>query len=62
LYCKKIYSLPTVDATTRPYRIGTIPTGNGLITLEYTDNEDGRTPFVPYTVSLTVDGERESDV
>ncbi len=59
---KKIYALPSVDANNRSYRIGTISTGNGLITFEYTDNEDGRTAFVPYTVSLTVDGERESDV
>lgn len=59
---KEIYSLPSVDANKRPLGIGTIPTGNGLITLEYTDNEDGRTPFVAYTVSLTIDGERETDV
>lgn len=59
---KKIYALPTVDTNKRPSDIGNVPTGNGLITLEYTDNEDGRAGFVPYTVSLTIDGERETDV
>jgi hypothetical protein len=58
---KKIYALPSVDANNRSYRIGMISTGNGLITFEYTDNEDGRTLFTPYTVSLTIDGERESN-
>ena len=59
---KKIYSLPTVDANNRAYRIGSVATGNGLITLEYTDNADGRTVFSSYIVSLTIDGERETDV
>ena len=59
---KKIYALPSVDANNRSYRIGNIAPGNGLITLEYTDVEDGRTGFAPYIVSLTIDGERETDV
>ncbi len=58
---KKIYALPSVDANNRPYRIGNIATGNGLITFEYTDTDDGRTVFTPYTVSLTIDGERETN-
>lgn len=58
---KKIYALPSVDANNRSYRIGSIATGNGLITFEYTDNEDGRTVFAPYTVSLIIDGERDSN-
>ena len=58
---KKIYALPSVDANHRPYRIGNISTGNGLITFEYTDSEDSRTVFAPYTVSLTIDGERDTN-
>lgn len=58
---KKIYALPSVDANHRPYRIGNVATGNGLIAFDYTDNEDGRTVFAPYTVSLMIDGERETN-
>lgn len=58
---KKIYTLPTVDANNRSYRIGNIATGNGLIQFDYTDTDDGRTVFTPYTVSLLIEGERETN-
>lgn len=59
---KKIYTLPSVDANIRSYRIGEIPLSNGQINIQYKDTDDGRTAFVPYTVLLLIDGYRESEV
>ena len=59
---KKIMTSENVEANKKGYNIGRISISNGLITFEYTDNEDGRTVFAPYTVSLSVDGERESEL
>lgn len=58
---KKIMCWPTVSANDRLKSIGKRSTGNGLINFEYTDTNDGLTVFTPYTVSLSVEGERESD-
>lgn len=58
---KKIMCWPTVSADHRLKSIGSKSTGNGLITFEYTDTNDGLTAFAPYTVSLSVEGERDSD-
>jgi hypothetical protein len=58
---KKIMCWPTVSANDRLKSIGKKNTGNGLITFEYTDTNDGLTAFVPYTVSLSVEGERDAD-
>lgn len=43
----------------RYYDLGNVNPGNGIIKLIYTDNEDGRTRFEPYRVSLYVDCEME---
>jgi hypothetical protein len=59
---KKIMSSENVEPNKRCFYIGKIIVGNGLITFEYTDSEDGRTVFAPYVVSLSVDGERESEI
>lgn len=59
---KKIMSSENVAPNKRSYHIGKINAGNGLITFEYTDRDDGRTVFAPYVVSLSIDGERESEV
>lgn len=58
---KKVMCWPTVSPDQRPKQIGKKATGNGLITFEYTDTNDGLTIFQPYTVSLSVEGERDSD-
>lgn len=58
---KKIMSSENVEPNKRCYFIGKIAIANGLITFEYTDSNDGRTIFAPYTVSLSVDGERENE-
>ena len=46
----------------RYYDIGSVSPGNGIIKLSYTDNEDGRTRFEPYRVSLYVDCEMEDEL
>ena len=58
---KKIMCWPTVSANDRLKSIGKRSTGNGLIDFEYTETNDGLTVFAPYTVSLSVEGERDSD-
>jgi hypothetical protein len=58
----RLFSGIVVKPNDRPYDIGKNPAGNGLIKVEYTDTDDGRTVFAPHTVSLCVDGEREDTV
>lgn len=58
---KKIMCWPSVSADERLKSIGKRTTGNGLITFEYKDSNDGLTVFAPYTVSLSVEGERDSE-
>lgn len=36
----------------RWYEIGDLPTGNGQVKIQYTDQPDSRTPFEAYRVSL----------
>lgn len=43
----------------RYYDLGNVNPGNGIIKLVFTDNEDTRTPFEPYRVSLYVDCDME---
>lgn len=57
----RLLSSPNVKPNDRIYSIGEHASGNGLIKIEYTDSEDGRTTFGAYTVTLCVDGEREED-
>ena len=57
---KKIMCWPTVSADERLKSIGNRSTGNGLVTFEYTDTNDGLTVFAPYTVTLSIEGEREN--
>lgn len=56
---KKVMCWPSVSADARLKSIGRRETGNGLITFEYTDTNDGLTTFQPYKVTLSVEGERE---
>jgi len=56
---KKVMCWPSVSADARLKSIGRRETGNGLITFEYTDSNDGLTVFQPYKVTLSVEGERE---
>ena len=58
---KKIMCWPTVSADQRLKSIGRVATGNGQITFEYTDTNDGLTLFQSYTVTLNVEGEREDN-
>ena len=46
----------------RYYDLGSVNPGNGIIKLSFTDNEDGRTRFEPYRVSLYVDCEMEDEL
>jgi hypothetical protein len=57
----RLMSSPNVKPNDRAYDIGKNPAGNGLIKIEYTDSDDGRTLFAAYTVTLCVDGEREDN-
>jgi hypothetical protein len=56
---KKVMCWPSVSADARLKSIGRRETGNGQISFEYTDTNDGLTAFAPYTVTLSVEGERE---
>lgn len=56
---KKVMCWPSVSADARLKSIGRRETGNGLVTFEYTDTNDGLTVFQPYKVTLSVEGERE---
>ena len=55
----RVMCWPSVSADARLKSIGRRETGNGLITFEYTDTNDGLTVFQPYKVTLSVEGERE---
>lgn len=56
---KKVMSWASVPADKRLKSIGRRETGNGQISFAYTDTSDGLTAFQPYTVTLSVEGERE---
>jgi hypothetical protein len=56
---KKIMCWPSVGPDARLKSIGNWDTGNGQIEFTYTDVNDGLTVFAPYTVSLSVEGERK---
>lgn len=58
---KKIFCWPSVAADLRLKTIGRRETGSGLINFQYSDKSDGLTTFAPYTVTLSVEGEREED-
>ena len=58
---KKIMCWASVSANDRLKSIGKRTTGNGIINFEYTDTNDGLTTFQPYTITLSVEGERETD-
>lgn len=58
---KKVMCWASVSANDRLKSIGKRSTGNGLIHFEYTDKDDGLTNFQPYTVTLSVEGERDTD-
>lgn len=48
-----------VSPNARYYDLGRVPVGNGTVKMEYKDEADGRTNFIPYTVSLYLDCEQE---
>lgn len=56
---KLLMSGINVSPKQRYYDLGNVNPGNGTIKLTYTDNEDGRTYFQAYRVSLYVDCEME---
>lgn len=58
---KKVMCWASVSPNDRLKSIGKRTTGNGLINFEYTDTNDGLTTFQPYTVTLSVEGERETN-
>jgi hypothetical protein len=59
---KLLMSGINVSPKQRYYDIGKVSTGNGIIKLSYTDNDDGRTAFVAYRVSLYVECEMEDEL
>jgi len=56
---KKVMCWASVPADKRLKSIGRRDTGNGQISFEYTDTNDGLTVFQPYVVTISVEGERE---
>ena len=56
---KKVMCWGSVPADQKLKSIGRRETGNGQIDFEFTDKNDGLTTFQPYTVTLSVEGERE---
>lgn len=58
---KLLMSGINVSPKQRYYEVGSIPPGNGLVKLSYTDKDDGRTEFEPYRVSLYLDCEMEDE-
>ena len=56
---KKVMCWGSVPADQKLKYIGRRETGNGQIDFEFTDKNDGLTTFQPYTVTLSVEGERE---
>jgi hypothetical protein len=56
---KKVMCWPSVNPDSRQKTIGNVEPGNGLINFEFTDTNDGLTTFSAYTVTLSVEGERE---
>ncbi len=59
---KLLMSGINVEPKKRYYDLGNVNPGNGIIKVVFTDNEDGRTAFVPYRVSLYVDCEMEDQL
>jgi hypothetical protein len=55
---KKVVCWPSVPADSRLKSIGKLEVGSGLINFQYSDTADGLTTFQPYTVTLSVEGER----
>jgi len=56
---KKVMCWPTVAPDSRQKPTGNCPTGNGQVDFTYTDINDGLTIFQPYTITLSIEGERE---
>jgi hypothetical protein len=56
---KLLMSGINVPPKQRYYDLGKINPGNGSVKITYSDNEDGRTPFMPYRVSIYLDCETE---
>lgn len=56
---KKVVCWPSVPADLRLKCIGSMETGSGVIKFYYKDSNDGVTTFSPYTVTLSLEGERE---
>lgn len=54
---KLLMSGINVPPKSRYYDLGTVAPGNGIVKLDYTDKDDGRTTFAAYRVSLYLDCE-----
>ncbi len=48
-----------VTPNARYYDLGRVPVGNGTVKMDYKDEQDGRTTFEPYRVSVYLDCEQE---
>jgi hypothetical protein len=59
---KLLMSGINVSPKQRYYDLGNVNPGNGIVKVSFTDNEDGRTVFTPYRVSLYVDCEMEDEL
>lgn len=59
---KLLMSGINVSPKQRYYDLGNVNPGNGIVKLIYADNEDGRTVFAAYRVSLYVDCEMEDEL
>jgi hypothetical protein len=59
---KLLMSGVNVPPKQRYYDMGSVSPGNGLVKVEYTDLDDGRTFFQPYRVSLYLDCEMEDEI
>ena len=59
---KLLMSGINVSPKQRYYDLGGVNPGNGIVKVTYTDNEDGRTVFQTYRVSLYVDCEMEDEL
>ncbi len=52
---KLLMSGINVPPKNRYYELGSVPAGNGIVKLSFTDLDDGRTAFAPYRVSIYLD-------
>ena len=59
---KLLMSGINVSPKQRYYDLGGVNPGNGIVKMDYTDADDGRTEFESYRVSLYLDCEQEDEL